>query len=180
MSDRPAGLDGTQNIVTVLPQAGASRSLIASSTLTQDFNGNISTVRSVVHARNLTLHVKYTGGTGATDGYAHILVMCSNANDAPAIGDDSWDALPFWDVTATDADLTSTLPTGADFTAGPVWRVVEAGALILKTQPADAAEEVRQRFRLSVDDVRWVYVAAAEVGQTSNDGTIAIDYSLSV
>lgn len=175
-----ASLGGLDGSITPLPQPGVAVSLIASATLSQDFNDAISDVVSVKNARRVVLIVKHDADDSASDGVVHTLVMLSNANDAPAIGDDSWDALPFYDTSSTDADIAAgvTLPTDADITKGPNWRKVAAGGLLLLTEPASSSEKVRQRFTIDVADARWMYVACVQQGDTTNFGTVAVDWAV--
>lgn len=182
MSDQ-AALRGIDNAVSALPQPSAVAALIPTGTLTQNFNSNISTVVSVANARRVTLIVSHDAHASATDGTVWVLPMLSNANTAPAIGDDSWHAAPVPDIASTDADLGSgvTLPTGADFTKGPVWRRHPIGGLIFSTEGASSGEKVRVRLpRLDVDDARWMYVAAIQQGDTTNFGTVKVDYCVSI
>lgn len=182
MSDQVA-LGGNDTPVSALPQPSVSGSLISSGTLTQSFQSNVSTVVSVQNARRLTLLVKHTAHASATDGVVHVLVMLANTATAPAIGDDSWFAAPVSDIASTDADIAAgaTLVTGADYSKGPNWRSYAVGGLILKTMPASSAEVVRQRMpAIDVSDARWMYAAAIQQGDTTNFGTVAIDYVTSL
>ncbi len=178
----PASLQTAEQPVAVAPSPGVAKELIASVTLTQNFNNAISVVRSCYDVRRLILLVDYAAHASATDATVDILVMFSNDQAAPAIGDDSWYAAPVYDTSPTDADIAGavTLPTNADFSRGPNFRVLKAGGLILQTMPASSSEEVRQRFTVDVSDARWFYAAAIQQGDTTNFGTLQVDYALSL
>lgn len=178
-----ATIAAQQRAVSPLPQPGVQQTLItAGTTLTQDFNDAISDIVSVEQARRLTLLVDYAAHASATDGYVVLLAMGANTRTAPALGDDDWYALPWFDTSESDADIAggATLPTGADYTAGPNWRSIKCGGLLVETMRASSSEEVRQRVPLGVDDVRWVYVAAIQQGDTTNFGTLGVKYALSL
>lgn len=182
MSDQVA-LGGMDSPVSPLPQPSVTGSLIPSGTLTQNFNSNISSVVSVYGARRVTLHVQHTAHASATDGVVHVLVMLSNKATQPTITDDSFGAVPVVDISSTDGDMGAgvTVPTDVPWGKAPNWRVYAVGGLILKTMPASGSEKVRQRMpAIDVSDARWMYVAAIQQGDTTNFGTVAVDYSTSL
>lgn len=178
MSDQ-ATLSARQGVVTMMPQAGVAASLIASGTLTADFNDNISTVVGVIEANYCTLLVKHTGGTSQANGYPVLLVMFANTLLAPAIGDDSWFA-PVVETADTAGSLPGTVPTGADFAADPNWTPIEVTQKYWKGDVTQADEVLRARIPIDCSDARWMYVAAIQQGDVTNFGTIAVDYALSV
>lgn len=182
MATEDAALGDRPNSNSPMPAAGIAVELIASQTLTQDFGDTVSTVVGVGEARRVALWVSYDGGSSASGGYPQIKVLLSAAASAPATTADSWYAPGLIDATPTDADLGGglTLVTDADYTAGPEWREVKVGPMVLRLFGTDDGEAVRLKLSVDVTDARWMYVTAAEVGATSNDGDIAIDWSIAL
>lgn len=184
MASEQAALSNRPHPSSPMPATGSVVPLIALATLSQDFNDAISGVVSVADARRVGLWVKHAAHASQTDGYPLLLVQISAEHDAPAIGDDSWYPPTLADQTATsEADIGAgvTLPTGADFTKGPNWREVVGGGLLLRaTKPASSSEKPRMMWPLEIGLARWMYVAAIQQGDTTNFGTIAIDWNIAL
>jgi hypothetical protein len=136
-------------------------------------------VLDVQNCRSLALFCKYN--PAAIGGYPHIVLLVSNAQDAPAVGDDSWYALPMTDGTMTEVTLDTGLPSGADFTAAPGWGEVLVRGLVLRPDAADAAsDEIRQAIEVRVAPYRWVQLMVAEKGVTASPGTLQVLYAKAV
>lgn len=174
-----ATLSSRQGIATTMPQTGVAAELIASGTLTTDFNDNISAAVNVTEANRVTLLVKHTGGTSQANGYPVLLVMFANTAAAPTIGADSWFA-PVVETADTAGSLPGTKPTGADFAADPNWTPIEVTQKYWKADVVQDGEVLRARVPIDCSDARFMYAAAIQQGDTTNFGTIAVDYVLNV
>ncbi len=174
MSDQPH-TTGRDHPMSTIPATGPMVPAIASATLSQDYNDAISTVVNVADFRRVCVRFKHIGGGSQSGGYPQFIAAGAATQAEPAIGDDdTWFPTPVYDSSPTDADIagTVTLPTGADFTAGPAWRGIKTGSGLYLGMPADAAEEQFGRFTLDVTDDRWLYIAAVQQGDLVNFGTI--------
>jgi hypothetical protein len=182
MPTRQAQIGGFDKAMTPLPQPGPWEDLISSQTLTASFQGAVSGVVGVGDARKLNLWIAYDGVESQTAGEPQIRVMLSaKPGDAPAVGDDVWFAPGAFDSSPTDAVLTATAPTGADYSLTPEWREFKVTPLVLNTFPLDnATDKIRVCAQLDVSHAIWLYAAAAEVGDTSHCGVLHVRYSLSV
>ena len=178
-----AVLDTIEGVTTVLPNTGPQVELIASGTLTQDFNDTISAIVSVKNARRVGLWLKHDGVTSQTSGYPVVLVQVSGLETAPVLGADSWYAPGLAESTWTAADIAAgvTLPTGADYTKGPVWSPLSVGGLLMQLKATDAAQDPRILLPpIDVTLARWMYVAVVQQGDTTNFGTASVDWNMAL
>ena len=131
-----------------------------------------------VAGRNLAcLQLAYDAA--AIGGYPVIIPLVSYAEDAPAVGDDAWFALPASDGMPTPTSLSGALPAGADYTLAPSVGLVDVRPLAVRPSAAAAAatNEIRQSIALdltSVPGARWLMVAIAEVGVTATPGAALV------
>lgn len=151
---------------TALPASGAWRQ---------------SEMLNVEHMRRVTFRLSYNASASTTTGYPLIQVYaCGYPLDPatglePLIGDDVWHAPMITDGSVTATTTTGTLPTGADWTNGPLFNLQSQRTLLLKPSAAVAnSDKVRQKFSVDVTDDFFVYIIAAEVGDTTNRGTLKI------
>ncbi len=171
-------LDGAVNPSAPIAAAGPQVELVPATVLTTDTNDAISPIVNVQQAGRITLWIAYDAG-GGVGGYPQIVPMISGALAAPAVADDRWYGLGVSDTAPTDANLAGiTLPAGAAYTLGPEWREEKEGPLVLRTFGADGAEAIRVAVPIDVRHARWLYLAAAEVGDPANPGTLQIDWSI--
>lgn len=178
MSDQ-ATLGAIQGVTTSLPQPGVATSLIASDTLTATFQGTISTVVSVEQARTVTLLVKYAPHASTSNARVNILVAFAYTRTAPATGDDSW-FIGTTQVAGTALALPGTVPTDADFAASPVFVPLESGHHFYRLAEVDALQPMRLAVDVPCAAARWMYVALSQSVDTTNFGTVVVDYVLSV
>jgi hypothetical protein len=170
------GIDGRSS---PLPQAGDAQQLRALSSLATEWVA--TPIVSVELARRGALWLAYDGQTSTSAGRPEIIVLTSGERARPALGDDAWYAPAVLDVAPTDAVIAGTLPTGADYTVTPSWRRMTAGGLVLRTFPtANATDKIRLAIPLDVTHARWMYVAAREVGDTTNVGALGLRWSVSL
>lgn len=166
-----ASLGTTQQ--TVDPAPGPAVELLASTALTTDPSGAVSGIVSIAPFAEVNLFVK--ADVGAAGAYVHIAVMVSSAAAQPALGDDSWFALPEREAAGTATLVAGTLPTGADYTIAPEWSVVKVRPMLIRTEDGDAnTDKIRMAVPLRVRGYRWMYVFAEEV---VGNMTLAIDWN---
>jgi hypothetical protein len=135
-------------------------------------------VVDVSRARWLSLFVAYDAAAAA--GYPHIIVMVSNAQDAPAVGDDSWFIPTVPDVSATDTTPDSAVPAGTDFTTDYLHGEINFKPLLIRTPAAiGASTETRSEIAINVSRYRWVQIMCAEKGVTGTPGSLLVRYALS-
>jgi len=179
---------GNQNSIT--PDPGVWQSLYDDAGTTTSFGATAlpasgawraSEVFSVASARTLLLGVFYNAHASTVTGYPEFYIKVSNADSAPATGDDSWVELTIRDDTLqAAAAMTGTLPSGQDATAGPLRNPVFLRGILPRTNIAVAnSDKIRQAFVFDVTPYRWCQVTAHEKGDTTNIGTLTLNASLS-
>lgn len=177
-----AGLGSVHRSVSVMPNPGAAVSLIAEGTLSQSFADNVSGVMSVYDGRRVGLWIKHDGDASQSDGYPVVLVQLSAVREKPAIGDDSWYAPGLAEQSWTAADIAAgvTLVTDADYSKGPVWSPLSIGGLLLQLKPTGTETPRILLPPIDVTLALWMYAAVIQQGDTTNFGTAAIDWSMSL
>lgn len=170
------------------PATGPAVTLISSQVLTQDADDTKSSIVPVRDARACGLWIMYDGDESATTaGEPQIMVWVSGHDDpdipgaAPAETDDVWFSPGVLDVAPTDAVLGNDtyVPGNLPVSANPEYREYKVGPLVLNLFPTDANnDKVRVMVKLDVAMARWMFVSAVEVGDTTNDGTLQIEYNL--
>lgn len=181
MSDQ-ATLGGTDNPVSMLPQTGVAQELIATATLSQDFNDCISTVVSVEQGNWVTIDMVHTPHASQTGGVVNVIVLFSRQRTAPAIGDDAWYP-PSIETAASAGALPGTKPTGADWDNNPPNWTPHAVAPKYWTLPATdggGTEVVRLPITTDCSEARWMYVAAIQQVDVTSFGTASATYTLSL
>lgn len=140
-----------------------------------------SEIVGVAFARTMGLWVKYDAHASTTAGYPSIVVLASSEADQPAAGDDAWFELSQRDdALGTAAALAGTLPTGADFSAGPLRNVLSVRGFTIKPMAAVGnSNKIRQMVALDITQVKWIQVMASEVGDTTNRGTLSLGVNIS-
>lgn len=151
--------------------AGAERTLAASGAY------EYSEILRVAEKKLACLQLAYDAA--AIGGYPVIIPLVSYAEDAPAVGDDAWFAMPASDGMPTPTSLSGALPAGADYTLAPGVGLVDVRPLAVRPLAAATAttNEVRQSIALdlsSVPGARWLMVAIAEVGVTATPGAALV------
>lgn len=177
-----AALESQQGIVTMLPQTGVTRALLASGTLTADFNDNISDPVSVVRGNWVTIDVTHTPHASEAGGVVNVIVLFSRAATVPAVGDDSWYP-PAIETAGSAGALPGTKPTGADWDNNPPNWIPHALTPKYWTLPATdggGTEAVRLPITVDCSDARWMYVAAIQQVDVTNFGTVSATYALSL
>lgn len=161
---------------------GAYESCFADATLPASGDWVRDTLAGVINvqgARELTLWVNYD--PAAVGNYPHIVMMVSNAQDVPAVDDDSWYIATHTDGVITDVTPDTGLPTGTDFSAPPPWGELTMKALIIRLPAAvGATDEYRYAIAYNVARYRWVQFMFAEKGTTATPGNLQANYSLSM
>lgn len=158
-----------------------TNTLFSASALPASGAWRASEVFNIQVARSLMLEVFYNAHASTTTGYPELLVKVSNAEEAPATGDDVWNVLSLKDdLVSGTAALTGTLPTGTDFTADPLNNAQLIRGGLFRTSPAAAnSAKIREPFMFNVQGWRWCQVYAHEKGDTTNIGTLFLWASLS-
>lgn len=123
----------------------------------------------------LVLWLRYTGGSGATDGYPHVRVMVSAAADEPAApGTLATDLGSWFDLGTTDG--TKTAATFGAVGDPDLSEATVRGELV-RTGAADASEVAPQVIHFRAGGAKWVHVRCAEKGQTANPGNLFLALS---
>lgn len=131
-------------------------------------------------AREIALLIDYTAHASTTTGYPQVVPMVACATTAPAVGDATWFVPAVTDGTLTATALAGTLPTGTDFTANPPMGVALLYPLVIRLNAATAnSARTQMACRINVAPYKWFQLMAAEKGDTTNRGTLAISYALS-
>ncbi len=141
---------GATIYATVLPAAGAKRTSEVVSKEPGDFVG---------------VECYYTGGAGATIGAAHIRVRGSSAASKPATTDPVWQ-----DLGMSDGTITARQFAGAGANLGEVL----LQATLLRTPPTAATLVSTTGAVMRAKGFKWIYVEVAEIGDTTNRGTLKI------
>ncbi len=154
---------------------GPQVELLASTALTTNPGGAVSSIVSVNGGTEVTLWIK--ASADAASAYAQMVVNLSGLAAAPALGDDSWYQPAIADLAPTDALLTGSVPTGADYTIAPEWGVIKLRPLVLRTIDSDAnTDEIRMAITIRLPrGARWMYLFAEEV---TDNMTLAVDWQL--
>lgn len=165
--------------IALLDSAGAAfdaTALPASSAWRQSEMLNVERVRRV------TIRLAYNASASTTTGYALVQVYCcGKPKDAttgaePLITDDVWYSPMITDGVITATATAGTLPTGADWSNGPLFGRQIHRPLVLQPPAAVAhSDKLRMKFTIDVTDEFFVYVIASEVGDTTNRGTLKIE-----
>lgn len=140
-----------------------------------------SEMLNVEHLRRVTLRFAYNASASTTTGYPLIQVYCcgipldTTTGVEPLIGDDVWFSPMITDGVVTATATTGTLPTGADWSNGPLFGQQIHRPFVLQP-PAAVANSNKLRGKITVDvtDEFFLYVIASEVGDTTNRGTLSI------
>jgi hypothetical protein len=154
---------------------GPQVELLASSALTTDPSGAVSSIVSVYGGTQVTLWIK--ANVGAAGAYAHLVLNVSGLAAAPAQADDSWYQPTIADITPTDTLLTGSVPTGADYTIAPEWGIVKLRPIVMRTIDGDAnTDQIRMAQTITLPrGARWMYLFAEEaVGNM----VVAVDWQL--
>lgn len=177
-------LVGTQPVpqplpsISLLDSAGAAFSataLPASGAWRQSEMLNVSKLRRV------TIRLAYNASASTTTGYPLVAVLCCGVPlDAttglePLITDDVWYFPMVTDGVVTATATAGTLPTGADWSNGPLFGQQIHRPFVMQP-PAAVANSNKLRMKLTVDvtDEFFLYVIASEVGDATNRGTLTI------
>lgn len=144
-------------------------------------------VISVAGVRRVALLCAYNAHASASAARAQIRVMLSNELDTdgsnPDVADDVWYEPVIVDASPTATVLTGTKETGATMTpASSEHAVVVARPLAITLGDTTDAGTDRYRLRIVVDvtDAQFLYVAAKELGDTTNLGTLGIKVAVSL
>lgn len=164
--------------VSLLDSAGAAfnaTALPASSAWRQSEMLNVKSLRRV------TIRLLYNANASTTTGYPLIQVWCcgipldTSTGLEPAIGDDVWYAPMITDGVVTGTATSGTLPTGADWTQGPLYGQQIHRPMTLQPPAAVAnSDKLRMKFTIDVTDEFLMYVIAQEKGDSTNRGTLSI------
>lgn len=140
-----------------------------------------SEMLNVERLRRVTFRLSYNAHASTTTGYPLIQVFaCGHPVDPttgvePLIGDDVWHSPMITDGAITPTATTGTLPTGADWTNGPLYGQQIHRPLVLQPPAAVAnSNKLRMKFTVDVTDDFFVYIIASEVGDPTNRGTLKI------
>lgn len=132
-------------------------------------------------ASRVTFRLSYNAHASTTTGYPLLMVLaCGYELDpatglAPLIGDDVWHSPMITDGSITATATTGTLPTGADWTNGPLLGLQVHRPLVLQPPAAVAnSDKLRMKFTVDVTDDFYVYIIAQEKGDSTNRGTLKI------
>lgn len=178
---------GNQNVITANP--GVAESLddkdgaaFSAAVLPASSAFRYSEVFSVRDARFLALQVFYAAHASTTTGQALVQVRVSNEEAAPAFDASlAWSELPITDdALGTAAALAaSSLGTGVWETVGPLRnkQTVRGGSFMIAPAVANS-DKIDIPLVLRVEAWRWCQVRVAEVGDTTNRGTVTLKASL--
>lgn len=175
------GVGATPGDVRWLYDDAGTSTLFSASALPASGAWRRSETVGVAFGRTLGLWVKYDASASTTAGYPHIIVLGSSEVSQPASGDDSWFELPLRDDSlGTAAALSGTLPTGADYSAGPLRNALVVRGFTTKPMAAVGnSNKIRQLVAFDITCVKWVHVIASEVGDTTNRGTLGLGINIS-
>jgi hypothetical protein len=137
-------------------------------------------VIDVKKARELVMLIDYTAHASSTTGYPQIVPMVACTSVAPAAGDATWFIPGIHDGTLTATALAGSLPAGADFTVNPPMGVALLYPMVIRLNAATAlSARTQMAVRINVAPFKWFQMMAAENGDTTNRGTLAVSYALS-
>lgn len=183
----PQPVAGKQNVIT--PDPGIVQSLndkdgaaFNAAVLPASQAWLYTEIFNVSRARLLSLFFAYNAHASTTTGQAKVRIMVSNADAAPAFGDDSWYEVQLPnDTNGTAAALVGALGTGWDATTGPLRNVrsLLGGTFLLPAAVANS-DKIRQSVVVDVTAFRWCIIAVQEFVDTTNRGTVSIGASLTV
>lgn len=135
---------------------------------------------NVKGAREIALLIDYTAHASTTTGYPQIVPMVACTDTSPAVGDATWFVPGVHDGSLTATALAGTLPTGTDFTVNPPMGVALIYPMVIRLNAATAnSARTQMVVRLNVAPYKWLQIMAAEKGDTTNRGVLAVSYALS-
>ena len=165
-------------MVSLLDSAGApfnETALPASSAWRQ------SEIIGVELCRRATIRLSYDASASTTTGYPLIMVLCCGekidpaTGVAPLVGDDVWHSPMITDGSITATATTGTLPTGADWSNGPLYGYQIFRPLVVQPPAAVAnSNKIRAKFTIDVTDEYYMYIIAQEKGDATNRGTLTL------
>lgn len=146
------------------------------------------TVIPVGEYRKLTLRCKYSAHASATANQYALRVMGaaeldSNGEVPDPTADDVWYHASVYDATGTATDLSGTKESGYAGTIGQAAGIVLAQPQVIKAPNplAGGASEIELiKHTFDVSDDLFIYVAAQEIGETGNPGTLQIKANVSL
>lgn len=160
---------------------GELNSWVASAALAASGAFTASSIISVDQARRLTLWVSYTMNASATAGYPQILVAQTAQETLPLTTDDVWYHSQVNDGSVSATLLTGSMPSSVDATIAPEWGSLTLRPVVYRLEGGDAStDKIRLKIPVDVQDARWCFLLYAEEGDSTNPGTFAASYSLSV
>lgn len=167
-----------------LSYAGDDAVLVASAALTAAGAWTHSSVVEVRGAALMHVSVYYTAdATGGAGGFPLVIPRWSNkaGTTAPTAIEDVWKSFIKPNDTRTLTTPSVAFPTGDDETGAPGFAYMVSERIALRTVAmANDTDAVRHGFTLNVRGLKWICFRYAEVGDTSNPGTFALDYALAV
>ena len=151
---------------TALPASGAWRQ---------------SEMLNVTRLRRVTIRLAYNASSATTTGYALVQFLCCGipldplTGAEPLIGDDVWYSPMITDGVVTATATAGTLPTGADWSNGPLFGQQIHRPFVMQPPAAVAnSNKLRMKLTLDVTDEFFLYVIASEVGDATNRGTLSL------
>lgn len=165
-------------MVTLNDSAGA---LFSATALPASGAWRQSEILNVKSLRRVTIRMAYNASASTTTGYALVQVYCCGepldptTGVEPLIGDDVWYSPMITDGSITPTATAGTLPTGADWSNGPLFGQQVFRPLVLQPPAAVAnSNKLRMKFTLDVTDECLIYIIASEVGDPTNRGTLSL------
>tara|TARA_R100001244_G_scaffold53662_2_gene46586 strand:- start:6379 stop:6906 length:528 start_codon:yes stop_codon:yes gene_type:complete len=136
-----------------------------------------SDVFSLGRASALGLEISYN--VAAAGQQVEMGVVVSNAKDQPAADADIWYFLSVLDASPTDAVLTGTVPTGADWSVAPEFGKVKVRGSILQSIASDTtSDKIRLAVAFEMQPWRWCHVVYRELGG-GTAGSLSVAAALS-
>lgn len=119
----------------------------------------------------LGLSLQYVAKSDGTNGRAHVRVWVSAADDQPSSADGGTAGSSWRKIAITDGTVTNDTAFAG---GGAVNGQVDVEGDLIRTKPRSSSGVEAVMVPLRLDFARWIYVEAAEIGDTAHPGTLTV------